>query len=155
MQDGRQSAFRQTTEVWCRNDDPVIAAARPGKGPKPGVFCQNLLVPHRDKPAIHVLLRRFEMRVVLSIAAVGAVVVTGVIAATAGLSMATSAIVMAAERPSFEMKALPITPVQVQVLGGAGVQKRAPVANLTVAGMPASPVQIAVLTPRRQHVASR
>ena len=95
------------------------------------------------------------MRVILSIAAVGAVVATAVIAATAGLSMATSAIVMASERPSFEMKSLPITPVQVQVLGGVGVQERAPAANLTVAGMPASPAQIAILTPRRQHVASR
>lgn len=95
------------------------------------------------------------MRVLLSIAAVGSVVVTGVIAATAGLSMATSAIVMAAERPSFEMKSYPIAPVQVQVLGGAGVQERAPATNLTVAGMPASPVQIAVLTPHLQHLAAR
>jgi hypothetical protein len=95
------------------------------------------------------------MRVILSIAAVGAVVLTGVIAATAGLSMATSAIVMAAERPSFEMKSLPITPAQVQVLGGADVQERAPAANMTVAGMPASRVQIAILTPRRQHLAAR
>jgi hypothetical protein len=93
------------------------------------------------------------MRVILSIAAVGAVVATGVMAATAGLSMATSAIVMASERPSFEMKSLPITPVQVQVLGGAGVQERAPAANLV--GMPASPVQIAILTPRRQQFAAR
>jgi hypothetical protein len=95
------------------------------------------------------------MRVILSIAAVGAVVLTGVIAATAGLSMATSAIVMAAERPSFEMKSLPITPAQVQVLGAAEVQERAPAANMTVVGMPASRVQIAILTPRRQHLAAR
>jgi hypothetical protein len=95
------------------------------------------------------------MRVILPIAAMGAVVVTGVMAATAGLSMATSAIVMAAERPSFEMKSLPITPVQVQVLGGAGVQERAPATSLTVAGVPASPAQIAILTPRRQHLAAR
>ena len=95
------------------------------------------------------------MRVILSIVAVGAVVATGVIAAAAGLSMATSAIVMAAERPSFEMKSLLITPVQVQVLGGADVQERAPAANLTVAGMPASPAQITILTPRRQLVAAR
>jgi hypothetical protein len=123
--------------------------------PKIGVFRQNLLPPCRDKPAIHFPLRRFEMRVILSIVAVGAVVATGVIAATAGLSMATSAIVMAAERPSFEMKSYPISPVQVQALGGAGVQERAPAASLTVAGMPASPVQIAILTPRRQLVAAR
>jgi hypothetical protein len=131
-----------------------VAGERPA-GPKIGIFRQNLLPPHRDKSAIHYLLRRFEMRVILSIAAVGAVVATAVIAATAGLSMATSAIVMASERPSFEMKSLPITPVQVQVLGGAGVQERAPAANLTVAGMPASPVQVAILTPRRQHLAAR
>jgi hypothetical protein len=85
----------------------------------------------------------------------GAVVVTGVIAATAGLSIATSAIVMASERPSFEMKSFPITPVQVQMLGGAGVEERAPAANLTVAAMPASPAQIAILTPRRQQLAAR
>ncbi len=95
------------------------------------------------------------MRVILSIAAVGAVVATGVLAATAGLSMATSAIVMAAERPSFEMKSFPITPAQVQVLGGAGVQERAPATSLMVAGMPASPAQIAILTPRLQHFAAR
>jgi len=41
------------------------------------------------------------------------------------------------------------------VLGGAGVQERAPAANLTVAGMPASPAQIAVLMPHRQHFAAR
>ena len=123
--------------------------------PKIGIFCQNLLPSLRDKPAIHESLRRFEMRVILSIAAVGAVVVTGVIAATAGLSMATSALVMAAERPSFEMKSYPITPVQVQVLGGAGVQERAPAADLTVAGMPASPAQIAVLMPHRRQFAAR
>jgi len=126
-----------------------------GEGPKTRIFCQNLLPPFRDKPAIHFLLRRFEMRVPLSIAAVGSVVVTGLIAVTAGLSMATSAIVMAAERPSFEMKSFPISPVQVQTLGGAGVRERAPAANLTVAGMPASPVQIAILTPRRQQLAAR
>jgi hypothetical protein len=95
------------------------------------------------------------MRVIFPIAAVGAVVVTGAIAATAGLSMATSAIVMASERPSFEMKSYPITPVQVQVLGGAGVKERAPAAGLTVAGMPASPAQITILTPRRQQFAAR
>jgi hypothetical protein len=149
MQDRRQAALRETTAQRHRNDDPLIMAAGPGLGPKIGIFRQNLSAPHRDKSAIHYLLRRFEMRVILSIAAVGAVVATAVIAATAGLSMATSAIVMASERPSFEMKSLPVTPVQFQVLGGSGVQE------LTVAGMPASPAQIAILTPRRQQFAAR
>jgi hypothetical protein len=148
MQDRRQSSFRQTTRT-------AAGSRRAAGRAKIRVFSQNLSPSYRDKPAIHYLLRRFEMRVILSIVAVGAVAATGVIAATAGLSIATSAIVMAAERPSFEMKSLPITPVQVQVLGGAGAQERAPAANLTVAGMPALPFQIAVLTPRRQFVAAR
>lgn len=95
------------------------------------------------------------MRVLLTIAAVGAVVATAVVSAAAGLGMAGSAIIAASERPSFEVKSFPISPVQVQVLGGAGVQERAPAARLMVAGMPASPVQIAVLTPRPQRFAAR
>jgi hypothetical protein len=94
------------------------------------------------------------MRVVLTIAAAGSVIATGAIAAAAGLFMAGSAIAIAAERPSFEVKSFPISPVQVQLLGAANIQEQAPRANLTAAGMPASPAQIAVLTPRRQVVAN-
>jgi hypothetical protein len=52
------------------------------------------------------------------------------------------------ELPAFEMLGFPITRVQVSVLGAVGVQESSPVATLTLAGMPASPHQIAVLTPR-------
>jgi hypothetical protein len=52
------------------------------------------------------------------------------------------------------VKSFPISPAQIQMLGAADVGERAPAINLTQAGMPASPVQIAVLTPRRQIVAN-
>jgi hypothetical protein len=56
------------------------------------------------------------------------------------------------ELPSFELMGFPITPVQVQVLGAAGVsariQERSPTSTLMMGGMPASPHQMAVLTPR-------
>jgi hypothetical protein len=94
------------------------------------------------------------MRLLSTIAAAGAVITTSAIAAATGLALASSAIAVAAERPSFEVKSFPISPVQVQALGAAGINEQAPAANLTVGGMPASPAQIAVLTPRREHVAS-
>lgn len=50
--------------------------------------------------------------------------------------------------PAFEKLGFPITRVQVSVLGAAGVQESSPVAPLTLAGMPASPHQVTVLTPR-------
>ena len=79
------------------------------------------------------------MRVFLTVAAAGSVIAGGAIAA---------------ELPSYEVKSFPISPAQVQMLGAADVKERAPATNLTQAGMPASPVQIAVLTPRRQIVAN-
>jgi hypothetical protein len=82
------------------------------------------------------------------------VIATGAIAAAAGLAIAGSAIAMAGERPSFDVKSFPISPAQVQLLGAAGVKEQSPAPTVTVAGMPASPVQIAVLTPRPQLVAS-
>jgi hypothetical protein len=94
------------------------------------------------------------MRVFLTVAAAGSVIAGGAIAAAAGLVLASSAIAIAAELPSYEVKSFPISPAQVQMLGAADVKERAPATNLTQAGMPASPVQIAVLTPRRQVVAN-
>ncbi len=94
------------------------------------------------------------MRVLLTVAAAGSVVAGGAIAAAAGLAMATSAIAMATELPSYEVKSFPISPAQVQMLGAANVREEVPAAKLTAAGMPASPVQIAVLTPRPQLVAN-
>ena len=54
----------------------------------------------------------------------------------------------ASELPSFEKLGFPITRTQVAVLGSTDVQESSPVPALTLAGMPASPNEVAVLTPR-------
>jgi len=48
----------------------------------------------------------------------------------------------AAELPAYEKAGLPVSAVQVQVLGAENVQEASPVA------MSATPVQLGVLTPR-------
>jgi hypothetical protein len=59
------------------------------------------------------------------------------------------AVASAQELPTYEANGFPITPLQVSILGcSAHVQERAPTPALTMYGMPASPHQIAVLTPR-------
>jgi hypothetical protein len=67
----------------------------------------------------------------LSIAAAAAVLFAG---GTAGF---------AAELPTYEVTGLPISAVQVQVLGAANVQEQSPVPTSA-----ASPHQLSVLTPR-------
>ena len=74
-----------------------------------------------------------------------------VLAATAAV-MLSGASAFAAELPTFEAMGFPITPVQTSVLGAAHVQERSPVPTLMFGGMPASPVQIMVLTPRVKEV---
>lgn len=59
---------------------------------------------------------------------------------------------MAGELPTFEVSSFPATPLQLSVTGSAGVQERAATATLTRYGMPASPHQLAVLTPRHRKV---
>jgi hypothetical protein len=66
----------------------------------------------------------------LSIAAVAAILVAG---GTAGFG---------AELPTYEVTGLPISPMQVQVLGAANVREQSP------APTSASPHQLSVLTPR-------
>jgi len=56
----------------------------------------------------------------------------------------------ASELPTFEKFGFPITRIQVSVLGSADVQERSPIPMLTLGGMPASPHQVAVLTPRQR-----
>jgi hypothetical protein len=68
--------------------------------------------------------------------------------------MLSGAGAMAAELPTFEAQGLPITQHQTVVLGAAHVQERPPVPTLTLGGMPASPVQVAVLTPRAKEMAA-
>ncbi|WP_027527538.1 hypothetical protein [Bradyrhizobium sp. Ec3.3] len=60
----------------------------------------------------------------------------------------------AAELPTFELTGFPITPHQVALIGGANLQEQSPTPTLTFGGMPASPVQIAILTPRHSMMAN-
>ena len=53
-----------------------------------------------------------------------------------------------ARLPTYELTGMPITPVQMQVLGSAHVRESSPTPTLAVDGVPASPHQVAVLTPR-------
>ena len=54
----------------------------------------------------------------------------------------------ASELPVFEKFGFPITGIQVSLLGSVGVQENSSIPTLTLGGMPASPHQVAVLTPR-------
>jgi hypothetical protein len=69
--------------------------------------------------------------------------------ATAALVLGASG-AMAAELPTYEVMGFPITQHQLVAVNSAYVQERSPTPTLTLGGMPASPVQIAVLTPRPQ-----
>jgi hypothetical protein len=62
--------------------------------------------------------------------------------------MLTGANATAAEFPIFELMGFPITRHQVAVVGSAHVQEQSAKLTLTLGGMPASPHQVAVLTPR-------
>ena len=53
----------------------------------------------------------------------------------------------AGELPTFEVSSFPATPLQVSVMGSAGVQEQAATPMLTRNNMPASPHQLSVLTP--------
>ena len=59
----------------------------------------------------------------------------------------------AAELPNYELMGFPITSHQVATLGSANVQERSPIPMLTLNGMPASPLQVAVLTSRHRVAA--
>jgi hypothetical protein len=65
------------------------------------------------------------------------------IAAVAALSVSAASVAFAAELPSYETSGLPISAVQLRVLGAANVSEQSPVATSTV-----TPVQLSVLTPR-------
>ncbi|MBR0806068.1 hypothetical protein JQ636_21155 [Bradyrhizobium japonicum] len=74
--------------------------------------------------------------------------------AVAGAMIAGSAGAFAGELPSYEVKSFPISTTQVQVLGGAGVEEQSIAPAMIVAGMPASPAQMSVLSPRVKRLAS-
>jgi hypothetical protein len=54
--------------------------------------------------------------------------------------------------PSYEAMSFPITPHQFSVVGSANVEEQSPSPSLTMADMPASPHQVAVLTPRPRTI---
>ncbi len=59
----------------------------------------------------------------------------------------------AAELPTYEVSSFPATQHQLTVIGASAADQQAPVATLTRADMPATPVQLSVLSHRR-HSAS-
>ena len=65
------------------------------------------------------------------------------IAAVAALSVSAASVAFAAELPSYETSGLPISAVQLRVLGAENVQQASPVQTSA-----ASPHQLSVLTPR-------
>ena len=74
--------------------------------------------------------------------------------AVAGAMIASSAGAFAGELPSYDVKSFPISATQVQVLGGTGVEEQSATPAMIVAGVPASPAQISVLSPRVKRFAS-
>ena len=70
------------------------------------------------------------------------------IAAAAALSIACATAGFAAELPSYETKGLPISAVQVRVLGAADVREQSPALIST-----ATAHQLSVLTPRTTRTA--
>ena len=78
---------------------------------------------------------------------------------TAFLMAAIAAVIVvdssagAAALPNFELIGFPITRHQVALIGGTNLQEQSPTPTLTFGGMPASPVQIAILTPRPNSMA--
>ena len=69
------------------------------------------------------------------------------IAAAAVISMSAATAAFAAELPAYEATGLPISAVQLRVLGAAHVEQQPPVSTST-----ATPVQLSVLTPRTKKV---
>ena len=70
------------------------------------------------------------------------------IASAAALSIASAAACFAAELPSYEANGLPISAVQVRVLGAANVREQSPALTST-----ATAHQLSVLTPRKTRTA--
>jgi hypothetical protein len=65
------------------------------------------------------------------------------IAVAAVISIAGGTVGFAAELPTYETTGLPISAVQLRVLGVANAQQQSPVSTSTV-----TPLQLSVLTPR-------
>jgi hypothetical protein len=68
----------------------------------------------------------------------------------AGAILLSGSTALAAELPTYEIMGFPLTQHQLVAVNSANVQERSPSPILTLGGMPASPHQIAVLTPRQR-----
>jgi hypothetical protein len=75
------------------------------------------------------------------------------IIASAAAILPVGAAATASELPVFSVTGFPISQHQVSVLGSAIIEEQAPPPALTLNGMPASPLQIAVLTPHPTRTA--
>ena len=73
-------------------------------------------------------------------------------AAVAVLILEGAQVATAAELPAYESMGLPITALQISVVGSTHVQEAPPVPTLTAGDMPVSSHQIAVLTARKNIV---
>ena len=71
------------------------------------------------------------------------------IASAALISIAGATVGFAAELPAYETSGLPISAVQVRVLGAADVREQSPALTTTT-----SPHQLSVLTPRTTRTAA-
>ena len=73
------------------------------------------------------------------------------IASVAAFMLISGAVASAQDLPTYQAMGFPISPVQVSILGcSAQVQEQATGPTITVDGVPASPHQITVLTPRNK-----
>src|ERR1700751_1650528 len=117
---------------WPRIDKGSSATHRAHIGAGP--HRNNNTADHRSR-YLTTLTRGIAMKKLFSITAAAALMMYGGAA-------------IAAELPTYEVMGFPITRHQVAVLGGSGVQQRAPTPALMFGGMPASPSQVIVLTPR-------
>jgi hypothetical protein len=75
-------------------------------------------------------------------------------AAALTFAIAGGTTAIAGELPSYERASLPATPVQLSVLGSAGVQQQSPAVTLTRDGVPATPLQLSVLAPHHHRSAA-
>lgn len=71
---------------------------------------------------------------------------------TAGVLISSAIGAAAGELPRYQISSFPITPHQLTLLEPASVAQDLSPPMLTVGGMPASPLQIAVLPPRRKEL---
>jgi hypothetical protein len=74
--------------------------------------------------------------------------------ALVAFAVVNGASAVAAELPSYEVSSFPATQLQLTVVGASAAGEQAPVATLTRADMPATPVQLSVLSPHHRSASA-